>query len=83
MTDVMLTTIDNPYDPFDNWDDWYAYDEAKGYCSSGYVARIAKLSDELSDSEQDSLINDAIDEIVAMNPSGLYKKVQKSDDSSE
>jgi hypothetical protein len=35
MSNVMLTTIDNPFNPFDNWDEWYAYDEAKGYCTSG------------------------------------------------
>ncbi len=30
---VRLTTVDNPYDPFTQWDEWYAYDEGKGYAT--------------------------------------------------
>ena len=39
----MLTTVDNPYDPFDNFKEWYMYDVQKGYNSSSYLARIAKM----------------------------------------
>ena len=46
---VMLTTKDNPYDPFTQWDDWYAFDEEQGYCTSGYLARIVKTSNEMAD----------------------------------
>lgn len=70
-----LTTIDNPFDPFDQFDEWYAFDEAKGYCTSGYLARIVKTSNELSDDEQDEATNEAIDEIIEMHPDGFYKKV--------
>lgn len=72
-----LTTIDNPFDPITNFDDWYEYDESKGYCTSGYLARIVTTSNELSDSDQDQAIADAIDEIIAMNPDGFYKKIIK------
>ena len=27
---AMLTTSDNPYDPFTQFDEWYAFDERKG-----------------------------------------------------
>ena len=37
----MITTIDNPYNPFTQFDEWYAFDEGKGYCTSGYLARIS------------------------------------------
>lgn len=79
MAQVMLTTVDNPYDPFTQFDDWYNFDESKGYCSCGYLARIAKTSDELSDADQELAIEQAIDEIVELNVIGLYKKVSKSD----
>jgi len=72
---VMLTTIDNPYDPFTQWDDWYAFDVEKQYNSCSYLARIAVTSDELSESDQHLAIEQAIDEIVEINSIGLYKKV--------
>lgn len=75
---VMLTTVDNPFNPITQFDDWYEYDESKGYCTSGYVARIAKTSDDLSKNDQDLAIQAAIDEIISMNPDGFYKKVTDS-----
>lgn len=75
---VMLTTVDNPFDPITQFDDWYEYDESKGYCTSGYVARIAKISDDLSKNDQDLAIQAAIDEIISMNPDGFYKKITDS-----
>ena len=61
---VMLTTVDNPFNPLTDWDDWYNYDESKGYCTSGYLARITKTSNELGEEEQDEAIAVAIDEII-------------------
>ena len=43
----MLTTIDNPFNPFDQFDEWFAYDVSKGYHTCSYLARIAKTSDEI------------------------------------
>ena len=72
-----LTTIDNPFNPITNFDDWYEYDESNGYCTSGYLARIVATINELNDYDQDRAIADAIDEIIAMNPDGFYKKIIK------
>lgn len=77
MTESMLTTLDNPYDPFTQFDDWNAFDVSKGYHSLSYLARIAKTSDELSEEDEKLLINNAIDEIVRLNVLGIYKKVTK------
>ena len=63
MLDSMLTTIDNPYNPFKNYDDWYAFDVQHGYFTCAYLARVAKTSDELSEADNDIAIEDAIDEI--------------------
>ena len=49
VTKCALTTIDNPYDPFDQFTEWMLYDEEKGYHSTSYLGRIARTSDELSD----------------------------------
>jgi len=72
---MWITTIDNPYNPFTQWDDWYAYDESNGYHTCSYVARITITSIELSDEDQQIAIYNAINEIVRMNINGLYKKV--------
>lgn len=73
----MLTTIDNPYDPFDNYDEWFAYDDRMGYHSPSLLARITVTSDELSEEDQQLDIEKAIDEIVKENVLGLFKKVTR------
>ena len=79
MEQVMLTTIDNPYNPFVQWDEWYAFDEQKGYHTCGYLARICKSSEDFSEAEELETINMAIDEIVAFDILGIYKKVTKNE----
>lgn len=74
----MLTTVDNPYDPFTRYDEWSQYDEAHGYYTSALLARITKSSDELSEADQDLAIEDAIDEIIQENTLGLYRKVEQT-----
>lgn len=78
MSDTMLTTIDNPFDPFVQFDEWRAYDEACGYYTCAYLARIAKTSDELSREDEELAIEAAIDEIVELNVLGIYKKVTRN-----
>ena len=80
MGDAMLTTTDNPFDPFTQFDEWFAFDESKGYHTCAYLARITKASDELSQSDEDLAIEAAIDEIVKLNVLGIYKKVVKVSD---
>lgn len=79
MAHTMLTTIDNPYDPFTQFDEWYAFDESKGYHTCGYLARIVKSSDELSEADEDAAIEMAIDEIIKLNILGIYEKVTKDE----
>lgn len=71
---VMITTKDNPYDPYDQFKEWYMYDALAGYQTCGYLDRIARTSDQLSDEENKEEIERAIDEIIAYNPE-IYKKI--------
>lgn len=80
MQAIMLTTVDNPYNPFTQFDDWYAFDTMKGYDTCAYLARITKLSDELSDEDESVEIENAIDEIVSLNVLGMYRKVSNDSD---
>lgn len=71
----MLTTIDNPYDPFEEFDKWYRFDTDKGYNSCSYLDRIAATSDQMSDEENDQEIERAINEIIKYDFMNIYKKV--------
>ncbi len=72
----MLTTMDNPHDPFTEFDEWLQFDESSGYYTTQYLARLTITSSELSDADQDAAIELAIDEIVRENINGMYKKVE-------
>ena len=73
-----LTTVDNPYNPFDDFDNWFIYDNDNGYHSCSYLARVAFTSSALTDNENNDEIERAIDEIIKIDPLNIYKKVVKS-----
>lgn len=73
----MLTTTDNPHDPFDEWDSWFAFDARLGHHTPSVLARIVKTSSELSENQQTVDIDRAIDTIIRRDVLGLYKKVTR------
>ena len=74
----MLTTFDNPFDPFDEFDSWYRFDVDKGYNSCSFLDRIARTSDQLSDFENEKEIERAINEIITYDPLKIYTKVTQN-----
>ena len=74
---VMLTTIDNPFDPFEQFDSWFLFDVEKGYNSCDYLGRIAKTSEQLSDEENNEEIERAIDEIIKYDFTNTFKKISR------
>lgn len=76
-SECMITTIDNPFDPFTQFDSWFQFDIEKGYYSCSKLARIAKLSDDMSEKETDEEIERAIDEIIQYDFLNIYKKVKR------
>ena len=77
--EVMLTTEDNPFNPFTQYEEWNDFDESQGYYTNAYLARVANLAESLSDEETNYELNNAIDEILKMNVLGIYKKVTPED----
>lgn len=73
----MLTTFDNPFDPFEQFTSWFLFDVEKGYNTCGYLGRIARTSDQLSEDENDLEVERAIDEIIKYDFMNVYKKVKK------
>ena len=73
--DCMLTTFDNPYNPFDDFTLWLMYDKEQGYDTCERLARIAKLTDDMSQDEIDAETDRAMDEIIFYDFLNIYKKV--------
>ena len=78
-TRVALTTIDNPFDPFEQFNDWFEFDIEKGYYTCSRLARLTNLSDDLSEVETNNEIERAIDELIKLDFLDIYKKVKQND----
>lgn len=84
MSEYLLTTTDNPYNPFDNFDEWYAYDmqlarEQGRPTIPSYLARIARLSSRMTEDMESRAIDSAINEIVRFNITGKYRKISEEE----
>lgn len=73
----MLTTIDNPFNPFEDFDSWFLFDVEKGYYSCSLLARITNNANDLTELEEKKDIERAIDEIVKYDPTNMYTKISK------
>ena len=81
MAERMLTTEDNPFDPFTQWEEWDAYDRALGYNTTAMLARIVWSSHELPAAVQSQAIEDGIDdflEVIVTATEAKYKTVEAS-----
>ena len=76
----MLTTFDNPYNPFTQFEKWFLFDTEKGYNSCAYLGRIARTSEEFTEEENNQEIERAIDEIIKYDFMNIYKKEYKKAD---
>lgn len=72
-----LTTFDNPFNPFTDFASWYSFDKEHEYDSSEKLMRIANLTDEMTDIEENNEIERAIDRIIELDFQNIYKKVSQ------
>ena len=72
-----LTTIDNPFNPLEQFEEWFRFDVEKGYYSCSRLDRIMNTSTQMSDEELMIETERAIDEIIFYDPINIYKKVSK------
>ena len=84
----MLTLANNPYDYFTQFDEWFNYDNEQqskldlpnnccGYLDR-IVVQLGGITNDMTEKEENQLIEKAIDEIIATNPFHIYKKVTKT-----
>lgn len=85
MSKYSLSTIDNPYSPFDDFKKWYSYDVlcskpilelgmTQGCCER--LAMLAYTSDQFTDEENDEIIEEAIDDIILNDIFNVYVKLK-------
>lgn len=72
-----LSTNDNPFNPFDQFHDWYRYDMLAGYDSSAVLARVARVSNHFTEKENELEKERAIDRIVALDFTNTFIKVKQ------
>ena len=77
--EFMLTTVDNPHNPYDDFTSWLMYDIEKGYNTCSLLGRVVQFEDEMSSNEMDDEISRAIEEIIFYDEVGLYTKAFKKD----
>lgn len=82
MTAHMLSTSDNPWNPWTDFTEWNAHDMQAGYNTLAYLARIAVSSDEISEADQDLAVEYAIEEIIRIHNGGIYIAVPEPKKSS-
>ena len=77
-----LTTFDNPYDPFKQFTEWYLFDVEKGYDTCSHMARLANLTDDMTQKEINDENERVIDKLIEYDFMNIYKKVwrNKSED---
>ena len=81
--EVMLTTFDNPYDPFDNFVEWHRFDKDMHHDTCEKIARIARSSEGLSTIEDKRETERAIDEIIEYDFRNIYKKLVRESENEE
>lgn len=71
---VAITTVDNPYDPLEDFKNWFKFDSCNQYNTCSLLAKFANTSEMFSEYENKLEISHAIDEIIKINPS-LYRAI--------
>ena len=70
-----LTTIDNPFDPFDDFISWFMFDIEKGYYTCSKIARLTKVTDDMTEKEESEEVERVVDRLIELDPLDIYKKV--------
>lgn len=76
--EIMLTTYDNPFNPFTDFETWWKEDLILGHNCCGLLAKTSNVSDVSSDEMNKKYIIDAMNEIVSEEPL-IYRIVTRED----
>jgi len=79
MKQCMLTTMDNPWNPFTRTDEWLAFDISHGYGTWQLLAYLARTSTELEDEDYHEAVLSAMDDLLELNPFGIHYRVYEDE----
>ena len=78
MRQVMLTTVDNPFNPFDDFESWLNFDRVKGYFTSERLARVSVHTNELSEVDEFRMVEEAMDSLIEIDEFDNLKKLVRT-----
>ena len=73
----MITTFDNPYDPFEEYELWYQFDTIQGYNTCGKVAAFVHSTYDMSEAIEDESFEQGYNDLLESDKLGIYLKVTK------
>lgn len=79
MADYMVTTIDNPWNPFTHYREWLSYDMQNGYFTDQWMYALTKTSNDLRDEEIQEQIDAGVTRLLELDPYGLHVKVYEDE----
>ena len=77
--EVTATTVDNPFNPFEDFNSWFLFDIEKGYYTSSKLGRLTKLRDDMTEKEENEEVERAVDRLIEIDPLDIYIKIVKED----
>ena len=78
-TDYRLTTVDNPFNPFDDFTSWLLFDNEHNYFTLNLLDRVSHYSDDMTEEEIDKEHERAMNEILENDFLGIYMKVGRNE----
>lgn len=77
LNEIRLTTKDNPFNPFEQFSDWFMFDVEKGYNTCSHLARFTHFDDDMSELEQENERQKAINKVLEYDFGNIYKTIAR------
>ena len=75
----LLTTIDNPYDPFEEFSLWNLFDKEKGHNTCELIGRLSRMSFDMTSKEEEEEYDRVVDFIILHDLQDKYKRFYKNE----
>ena len=75
----MITTFDNPCNPFKDFKQWFAYDSIAGYNTCAWLDHFVKFSIKDTDEIIEEDVEFGANEFLKLNPFGIHYKLYEDE----